>query len=69
MATKTIYQIISTGTNYDGWPIGSPSIEESFEDLAEAEAYLAQHPGAANHSSYIKPTQVQAAKPTSRPSA
>lgn len=69
IATKTIYQVIRTWTNYDGWDISSPTIEESFEDKADAEAYLARNRGDSHHSAYIKETQVQVAKPSSRPSA
>ena len=63
MATRPIYQVIRSWTNYDGWDISSPVVEQSFEDEQEAEGYLARNQGDETHRAHIAKVEVQIASP------
>lgn len=63
MATKAIYQVIRQWTNYDGWDISNPRVEESFEDEQDAKDYLARNQGDSTHRAHITKVEVQVAKP------
>jgi hypothetical protein len=66
MATRAIYQVIRKWTNYDGWDISNPVVEESFEDEQDAKDYLARNQGDSAHRAHIERVEVQVAKPKAR---